>query len=299
MRFADGTRLPPHLAAVHATLMRAPARLRPGLARIVSKAMLERLPAMEAGYSDGRRFRVPAGDAMYAQVFVLGAYEPVESSILPRLLRADDFAVDIGANHGWYSLLMGTAVGVGGRVWAVEPVPAMLAELRANLAANPGLPVEVQPIALGAEPGEVELHLFEGLVHGHASISTLGRDDYVVHKAAMDTLDRLIGEDPAPAFVKVDAEGAERSVLAGAAATLASDDPPIWMLEVNLETSVAFGYRPPDLISDLVATRPHSVYRVTGRGLELEAAPETAPHGSTWICVPDNRAQRVAPLIVG
>ena len=74
---------------------------------------MERLPAMVATYGDGRRFRIPAGDAMYAQIFIHGPYEPAESARdRPQLLRSGDFAVDVGANFGWFSLLM---AGCGGR----------------------------------------------------------------------------------------------------------------------------------------------------------------------------------------
>jgi FkbM family methyltransferase len=284
------------LAWIHAALCRAPTRLRPGLARIASKTLLDRLPAMRAEYQDGRRFRVPAGDAMYAQVFVLGAYEPEESALVPALLRPGELAIDIGANHGWYSLLMGAAVGKAGRVCAVEPVPAMLGELEANVGLNPTLPIEVCPIALGAAPGTVTLHVFEGLVHGHSSISTLGRDDYTAVEAEMRTLDDLLGTDARPALIKVDVEGAERDVIGGAGATLASEDPPTWMIEVNVETSAAFGYRPADLVADLRAGSPHEVYRVTPDGLVADLAPETAPHGTTWVCVPPGRRDRVAAL---
>jgi hypothetical protein len=155
-------------------------------------------------------------------------------------------------------------------------------------------------VALGAQPGTVHLHLFEGLVHGHASISTLGRDDYTEVEAEMRTLDDLLGAEPQrPALIKIDVEGAERGVLGGATATIASDDPPVWMIEVNVETSAAFGYRPAELLADLRAGSPHDVYRVTPDGLVADVAPDTAPHGTTWVCVPPGRRDRVSSLVSG
>ncbi len=297
IRRADGSPLPTHLLALHRALTRAPARLRPNVARLASKLVLERLPAMEARYEDGRRFRVPAGDAMYAQVFIYGAYEPDESAVVSGLLRPGDRAIDIGANFGWYSMLMAAAVGPGGSVVAVEPVPAMLVELRSNVALNLDLAIEVEPIALGAARGEVELHIFDGLLHGHTSMSTLGRDDYSVERAQMKTLDDLLEGAPSlPALIKLDVEGAEREVIAGAGSTLEAEDAPIWMIEVNLETSAAFGYHPAEMLTDLEARRHHTVYRVAADGLVAETDPESAPHGTTWICVPGARLDRARPL---
>lgn len=295
----DGSRMPLYLALVHEALMRAPSRIHAQLSRLVSKTMQFRLPSMRANYPDGRCFQIPAGDAMYAQVFIHGAYEPAESAVTTAILRRDDFVIDIGANYGWYSLLMASAVGAGGRVWAIEPVPPMLERLRANLALNPGAPVDVKPFALGEEAGAANLHLFEGLVHGHASMSALGRSDFVEHETSVQVLDQLLeDEERAPALIKLDVEGAELSVLRGARRCLDADDAPIWMIEVNAETAAAFGYRPADLLAELEAVRDHQIFRVGDEGLVREYSPAHAPHGTTWVCVPEGRSDRVAGLTV-
>jgi hypothetical protein len=68
------------------------------------------------------------------------------------------------------------------------------------------------------------------------------------------------------------------------------------MIEVNTETSRAFGYHPPDLVADLRALAAHAVYRVTERGLQMDAEIENAPHGTTWLCVPEPHFERVEAL---
>jgi FkbM family methyltransferase len=232
---------------------------------------------------------------MYAQIFMYGAYEPDASRVVADLLREGDFTVDIGANHGWYTVLMGARVGPRGQVWAVEPTPPLLAALEANVRINPTLPVAVQPIALGITGGSAELHLFRGLPHGHASGSTLGRNDYSTYRVPRRRLDDLLAEaaTAAPTFVKLDVEGGELEVLRGAERLAGSDHAPIWMLEVNFETSAAFGYKPRDLISYLREAGPYSAYRVAPQGLQIEVDPDSAPHGTTWICVPPAFGDRV------
>src|SRR5512144_2877298 len=55
-----------------------------------------------------------------------------EFALLDSFLRPGDWALDIGANVGHYTLRMAELVGREGRVVAVEPVPDTFALLAAN-----------------------------------------------------------------------------------------------------------------------------------------------------------------------
>jgi FkbM family methyltransferase len=267
--------------------------------RAAARLAIGRLPDLVARYPDGRTFRVPGRDSDYAAVVFYGEYEPAESRIARALLRPGDFAVDVGANLGWYSILMNASVGSSGVVWAFEPVPDTRRRLEENLALNPGHVVEVHSCALTAAPGTVQVHMFHGLPHGHASVSNLGRADFVAHDVQAETLDRLISVQHAgsPSLVKVDAEGAELDILRGASELCASDAAPIWMIEANREAAGALGYEPGALIKQLRTSNDYAVYRVTSEGLVAERHPERA-HGVTWTCVPAARADAVRAVTV-
>jgi len=294
----DGARLPLDLAVIRAALSRSPAMPRSLLRRAAFRAIGGRLPALIASYEDGRRFRVPARDALYAQVFIDGAYEPAETAVAMELLSPGDFAIDVGANVGWFSLAMASSVGAKGQVWAIEPVPPLLRQLHSNLELNPTLPVDVLPFALGRADGQATLHLFAGLVNAHASMSRLGRDDYVEFSAEVKALDGLLGQTSCrPVLIKLDVEGAEFAVIEGASLAV-SDSPAIWMIEVNFQTSAAFGYHPADLLQPLRAAGVYAFYRVVEGGrLQAESDPGGAPHGTTWLCVPDRYAARAEHLL--
>lgn len=74
---------------------------------------------------------------------------------LPQLVRAGDTCIDIGANLGYYARPMARLAGPAGKVYAVEPVPPILAVLRRNLKGCPN--VEILPCALGAEEREIRM----------------------------------------------------------------------------------------------------------------------------------------------
>ncbi len=252
---------------------------------------------MLAVYEDGRQFICPRNDRMYASVLCQGVWEPIESAVIRQVLRLGDSAFDVGANQGWHAIGMASAVGDAGMVWAVEPVPKICAELRRNLAKNPRLRVTVVPCALGASRGETSVHVFEGLPDGHASASTLGREDYASYKVPQTRLDDLVAETGTePALVKVDVEGSDLNVLLGAPNLAASSQAPIWLLEVNWRVSRALGYEPPDLVNCLDELGDYRTYRLTGRGAQPETNPRTAPHGSAWLVVPRHQLERVACL---
>jgi FkbM family methyltransferase len=250
-----------------------------------------RLPEMIAHFPDGRTFRMAPRDAMSGRIYLEGEYEARNTALVRALLRPSDLAVDIGANHGWFSLAMATSVKPCGHVLAFEPVPPILKDLRRNLALNPQLPIVVHPCGLGARRGELELHLFAGLPHGHASASTLGRSDYTPYRVRVVPLDEaLAGAEPA--LVKLDAEGAELDILRGAEGLLAST-PPIWLMEVNWETSQAFGYQPPDLLQFIAERADYKFLTVDEHRLTPVSTPEHAPQGGTWLCVPARLMPRI------
>jgi FkbM family methyltransferase len=145
-----------------------------------------------------------------------GVHEWEELQFCLRYLRPGDHFVDVGANVGVFSTLVGTRI-PDMRITAVEPFPPVREDLLANLALN-DLTVTVVDAAVSD-------------VAGAATFQVLGRDvlNRLAPDAALDvvdevrhitvpvtTLDELLADAPSPALIKIDVEGSELRAMQGA-----------------------------------------------------------------------------------
>ncbi len=160
-----------------------------------------------------------------------------------RYLRRDDWFIDVGANIGFYSLIAASVAG-DRSVLAVEPHPTAAARLRENAALNSFHDLHVVEAAAGEAPGTAQLtsNLFDQnrIVPG-ATGATIK-----VRVVTLDSALAEVGVDPdGVALVKVDTEGFDARVVAGASSLLDARPGPVWMVEDDesvAETFHAHGY---------------------------------------------------------
>ena len=88
--------------------------------------------AIEAGPGKGLRFDVGADTVRFEK----GDYEQPVQQALASLALPGDVCYDIGANLGFFSILLGRLVGPTGIVYAFEPVPANAAVVERNARIN-------------------------------------------------------------------------------------------------------------------------------------------------------------------
>ena len=145
--------------------------------------------------------------------------------------------VDVGANFGFYTLIMADMVGTDGHVVAVEPNPSVSERLSRSVAVN-GFSERVslhcravtdqndQSLTFVIPSGEPK--------NGH--LSSL-RDGPIPHgdssiTVRSSTLDSIVENFNRVSFVKIDAEGSEEMILAGMKNTLMQHRPEL-LLEYN------------------------------------------------------------------
>jgi FkbM family methyltransferase len=154
-------------------------------------------------------------------------WEIGERSLARELLRHGDVAFDVGANLGTHSITFALAVGASGRVVAYDPEPELLYR---NVRQLPQ--VCVRPFAVASRGGTVHFRheaaatSYSHLVpHGVAS-----RTDTVTVAVSLDEEAGRLGVTRVD-LIKVDVEGWEDAVLAGAARLLSTHPRPILIFE--------------------------------------------------------------------
>jgi FkbM family methyltransferase len=184
------------------------------------------------------KFRAYADSSQPGRFLYFGGIpDYAEMTFMRRYLRPGDGFVDGGANEGMFTLLAGKLVGPSGEVRAFA-VPAYVDRLRENVRANGLTWVTVHPDALGAEPGTTPF-----VVRGAGSRIQTADD----HGASAEIIDvRVVRlDDVLPqrfwAMGKLDVEGAEQRVLAGAETLLRRAEPAVWMLELVDRFLTRFG----------------------------------------------------------
>jgi FkbM family methyltransferase len=155
--------------------------------------------------------------------------------------RAGEVLVDVGANVGSYTVL--AAKWRGARVFAFEPESQNYALLNRNIAVNGiGDLAMAYCVALSDRAGYDRLFLSNGIAG--SSCHSLGesvdhnnrpRQAGFAQGCVSATLDELVGAGvvPVPNHVKVDVDGIEPKVIAGAARTLADAAVRSVLIEIN------------------------------------------------------------------
>ena len=232
---------------------------------------------------DGRKIHI-GPDYIYWPIHIGLDFEPEASSVVRRLLHPGDIVVDAGANYGWYTTLMAQIVGTKGMVHAFEPVPLTYRRLNEHVDIN-GFRNRVMAVqsALGIEDDTVKIHVFKNLSHSRSSLSPLDQNDFSTNEVPITSLNKYLKTMGITHvdFLKCDVEGSELNVLRGACAFLESPKAPIMMVELNHETSAAFGYTIYDLVNYLRDLGYDSFYAVDGinRMLRLQGNDEIQSHG--------------------
>jgi FkbM family methyltransferase len=226
--------------------------------------------------SAGERLRVPA-DLRFTSLssFILRDWTEPELRELAQFVRRDTVFIDIGANVGLYSLKAARLVGPGGTVVAVEPGRVAADQLERNLALNPFRNVRVVRAALADKIGTAALYHVP-LGDDPQAFSLLSDGSAVeTETVATTTLDALVAELDLPSVdcLKIDVEGAEPLVLAGAQQTLARWRPMV-IFEINASLSGSSG-PPPDAAWRALAGFGYRFHRLQGQAMtEIDRMPE-------------------------
>ena len=199
-----------------------------------------------------------------------------EQRLLRDHLRPGGVALDVGANLGVFSVMLGR-LQPSATVYGFEPAGQTFARLMQNLRRNALANVEPLHMAVGKESGAVALAV-NGKSSAISRIQANGQgaaDGWAVEEVPCTTIDDFCADRGIAAidFAKVDVEGAEPQVLAGAAAMLRRRAIGCLLIEICPGNLSALGSCPRELF-DLARMFDYRFYAVAdgpGAGLELSA----------------------------
>ena len=218
-----------------------------------------------------------------------GGFEVAEILFVKKYLRRGMTVLDIGAHHGLYTLLASKRVGANGKVVAFEPSPRERKKLRRNVLLNLSFNVHIEPLALGKESSDADLHLVEGAEDGCNSlrppvVSSSTRPvrvkvaplDEFLHRARIPVVD----------FVKLDVEGAELDVLKGAERLLHGGARPVFLVEVYDIRTRPWGYDAREIVQYL-SRAGFRWFQLTTAGFVEPISPDNDTYDMNLVAVPE------------
>ena len=219
-------------------------------------------------------------------------FENAEWRFVERFLEPGMTVLDIGAHHGFYSLLASVKVGGTGRVVAFEPSPRERERLLRNLALNSCTNVKVEDCALADTSGRQELIIVGSNNSGCNSLRQPNVKEPTTSVAVrVETLDGYLAEHPLPPvdFIKLDAEGAELAILKGAGTILGSLPRPVIQCELEEIRTRPWGYHPREVVA-LLDTMGYRWFRPRSDGA-LRRFEDKAEVDGNFFAVPEERME--------
>jgi FkbM family methyltransferase len=188
------------------------------------------LVTIKSGLNKGMKLRI---NPYTYREYYFGTYEKDLQSVLPKIVRKNMTAYNIGANIGFFTLALSQIVGPKGCVVAFEPDPPIVEQLAEHLRLN-GFEnrVRVETFALSDFDGPAEFSLSLG--NGRARFADLPdvKPGFNI-EVECRCLDTYVNEqNSAPDVILMDVEYAEDRVLRGMTNILANIKP-IIIVEIH------------------------------------------------------------------
>jgi FkbM family methyltransferase len=192
----------------------------------------------------------PSDPRLFAVVDELMS-DRADTRILTELLTEGDTFIDVGANHGSFSIVASQLVGKSGRVIAIEPQPRLATAVERSLEANQLGNFQVYQTAVGDRSGEIEL-LIPQDTSGSAGVYSAhsGTHQHQVVQVPLQRFDDLLNWQALPGTVllKLDVEGSEYAFLVGAREAITTLRPSL-IMEIHPKTLSISGKTQADLLA--------------------------------------------------
>lgn len=187
------------------------------------------------GYVRGRKCLAPLDDLVGRAIVLVGDLDPKVSWVIDNYVRPGDTLLDVGANLGLVTLLLGAKAGPTSKIYMFEPGIAMLDLLDQTIAMNGDLDLTLFRFAVGRTEEKLTLAIpFENA--GRASLVRGSvhqqKDSYEVDVKPLAGVLKEQGVDHID-LMKIDIEGFEGEAFAGLFGDPDAPRPKVILFEEN------------------------------------------------------------------
>ncbi|NQV56110.1 MAG: FkbM family methyltransferase [Rhodospirillales bacterium] len=250
----------------------------------------------------GRFYINPHDTTIGKSLRTYGEFAEHEIMLLSHLIGPGQTVIDVGANIGTHAVFFSDHVGPGGKVLAIEAQPEVFDLLQRNLALNNCENTKAKNAAVGAAKGALELPALDYNRDGNFGafsfrIDDIGRYLPLAEGGKNISLPVIPLDDmglEACHLIKVDVEGMEYEVLAGAARTIGKFKPTLYLENNNKASS-------PQLIGQVLSLGYQAFWHVISyyrRDNFAKCADNifSAPLELNLLCLPEGADKRFSNL---
>jgi FkbM family methyltransferase len=208
------------------------------------------------------------GDPYFEGVSLENCVDDFLIKIATEFLRPHAVIADVGANIGVTSTIF-SVIAPCGKIYSFEPSPSAFSCLRETLEVNKITNCYAFNLALGKEGGVFQF--YDNPNSASAShLVNQGTLDEATQSVSVTTLDNFLHENAIDRldFLKIDVEGFEMDVLAGAENVLQSMRPDVFV-EFNAFTLMAFANLNPRTMIEYLVTKFPFVYQFDRGSINL------------------------------
>ena len=193
----------------------------------------------------GAKLIVQLDDVASTPAILAGSYERCSLLLFQQLASRANVVLDVGSGQGMYAVVAGKAMSARGTILCFEPVPENQELIRRNIELNEleGA-VVVCPQALSDTTGRATIHLASGNKGGHSLSPGVTKSEHSI-QVLRETVDHVVTERHLTTvdLMKIDVEGFEASVIAGARSTISKHRPAL-LFELVPEITLGAGRDP-------------------------------------------------------
>ncbi|MDH7796999.1 MULTISPECIES: FkbM family methyltransferase [unclassified Beijerinckia] len=237
----------------------------------------------------GHKFFVDTRDiSLTPHLLIDGNWEPWVTDAFRQVVEPGMNVIDIGANMGHFALIAASLVGSEGHVYAFEANRDLAEIVHSNFSVN-GFSghgtVEAKAVFSSTRTLQIgfqKRYMGSSSIHATSKSAARQLDSVEMRDVPAVSLDDYFPAGKRIDLIKIDAEGSEPSILAGAERLLSENKD----IQIFMEFSpVLFrhAYKTPDAFAAMIRERGFSIYRILAdSSLELCTASTVFPVEQHW-----------------